>query len=326
MNNGRKSQGLVTLVTKGGKSIMDWDSAEKVSVPPGVYQVSAQLTEGHNYGGEKRKAVSLKPGQHHNVTLQYQTGAIRSVVRFKGQKVQVGHPNYNEVEVALHRAGAPRAFNSISSGERAVLTPGDYDFIAQMKEQNLDDGSPWQVKKRVSVDARSDYAVEFNLTPSSLVLTTRLGDEGAPSAVSVIRLDDDVKILDSNTNSVGRARFNLPAGGYRLQVNPNPKNPKLIQEQLVDLHEGRETRVDVEIDLGRVMVQVFNGEGVALWCNVGLFRDGAAKPSWVFKGGEEIWVPAGTYEIEVRRQGARQAFGVVRVGAGRTAERNVVWE
>ena len=325
-NNGRKAQGLITLLTKGGKSIMDWDASEEVSVPPGVYQVTAQLAEGHNVGGEKRKPIRLKPGQHHNLTLQYQTGAIRPVVFFKGKSVKASHPNYDEVEVALHRAGAPRAFNSVSSGKTAVLTPGAYDFIAQMKEQNLDDGSPWQVKKRVNVDARSEYALEFNLTPSSLVLTTRLGDEGASSAVSIIRIDDDVKVLDGKTNSIGRARFNLPAGGYRLQVNPNPKNPKLIQEQLIDLHEGTDTKAEIEIDLGRVMVQVFSEDGVALWCDVGLYRDGATKPSWVFKGGEEIWVPAGKYEIEVRRRGARQAFGAVRVSAGRTAERNVVWQ
>ena len=72
-NNGRKSPGEVTLLSKGGKSIMAWDASEKVSVPPGVYQVTAQLAEGHNYGGDKRKALKLKQGQHHNLTLQYQT-------------------------------------------------------------------------------------------------------------------------------------------------------------------------------------------------------------------------------------------------------------
>ena len=325
-NNGRISPGLVTLMTQGGKSIMDWDSSEEVSVPPGVYQIAAQLAEGHNIGGEKRKAITLKPGQHHNLSLQYQTGIIRPVVTYEGQRVKEGHPKFDQIEVALHRTGAPRAFNSVVPGQRAVLVPGEYDFVAQMKEKSLDDGSPWQVKKRMNVYARSEDAVQFNLTPSSLILTTRLGDDGASSAVSLIRIDDDVKVLDGKTNAVGRATFRLPAGGYRLQVNPNPKNPKLIQEQLVDLHEGKASKVDVKVNLGRVMVQVFSEDGVALWCDVGLFHDGATKPSWVFKGGEEIWVPAGKYEIEVRREGARQAFGAVRVSAGRTAERNVVWQ
>jgi hypothetical protein len=81
----------------------------------------------------------------------------------------------------------------------------------------------------------------------------------------------------------------------------------------------------MEIPLGKVMIQVFNEEGVAIWCDIGLFRDGATKPLWSFKGGEEIWVPAGTYEVQARYQGARQAFGPVRVSAGRTAERQVIW-
>ena len=65
-----------------------------------------------------------------------------------GKRVTQQDPAYKNVEVALHRPGAPLAFNALPSGERAVLTPGAYDFVAQMKDRTLDDGSPWRVRQR----------------------------------------------------------------------------------------------------------------------------------------------------------------------------------
>ena len=34
-NNGRNAQGVISLLTQGGKSVLDWDAGEKVTVPPG---------------------------------------------------------------------------------------------------------------------------------------------------------------------------------------------------------------------------------------------------------------------------------------------------
>jgi hypothetical protein len=156
-------------------------------------------------------------------------------------------------------------------------------------------------------------------------LQTMLGEEGSSVHVSLLRLDDDVKVFESQTDNSGLGLFRVQPGGYRLQANPNPANPELTQEQLVDIKEGQQLDVRMEIPLGKVMIQVFNEESVAIWCDIGLFREGATKPLWAFKGGEEIWVPAGTYEVQARYQGARHSFGPVRVSAGRTAERQVIW-
>ena len=324
-NNGRNAQGVISLLTQGGKSVLDWDAGEKVTVPPGDYQITAQLAQGHNFQSGPRKPIQLKPGRHQSLNLKYATGAIRPFVLLDGKRVTQQDPAYKNVEVALHRPGAPLAFNALPSGERAVLTPGAYDFVAQMKDRTLDDGSPWRVRQRIHVDARAEYDTELSLTPSSLELRTRLGEVGASVGVTLIRMEDDVKVYDGRSDANGRARLNLSPGGYRLQANPDPSNVKLTQEQLIDLKPAQVTRVELGIDLGRVMVQVFDDSGTALWCNVGLFRDGASKPSWVFRGGEEIWVPSGNYEIEVRRNGARQAYGTVRVSAGGSADRRVMW-
>ena len=183
---------------------------------------------------------------------------------------------------------------------------------------------PWQARKTIDVDPRGDYRFDIDLTPSQINLQTALGDRGSSVQVALLRLDDDIKVLESQTDHRGRAVFRLTPGGYRLQANPNPSNPELIQEQLIDVKVGEVLDVRMDIPLGKVMVQVFNEEGVALWCDVGLFRDGASKPLWTFKGAK-IWVPTGAYEIQVRYKTGRHAFGTIRVGAGRTAERKVIW-
>mgnify|MGYP001239757845 CR=1 FL=1 len=324
-NNGRKAKGVITLLTRGGKPVLDWESASEVEVPPGSYQIKTQLDNSHDFRPKILRNIKILPGKKKSVVIDHPTGSVRATAVLNGKRVKPGHPHYDDIEIALHRAGVPTGFNSVASGERATLSPGTYDLIAQMKEKTLDDGMPWQYVKTVDVDSRGDYSFSLDLTPSLLVLETVLGEEGSAVLVSLLRLDDDIKVIESHTDHRGKAVFSLTPGGYRLQANPNPSNPELIQEQLIDVKKGQQLDVRMEIPLGKVMVQVFNEEGVALWCDVGLFRDGASKPLWTFKGGEEIWVPTGAYEVQVRYKSGRHSFGTIRVGAGRTAERKVIW-
>ena len=323
-NNGRQASGVVTLLTRG-KPVLDWESSTTVEVPPGSYQVKTQLDGSHDFKPKLLRDIKILPGKKKAITIDHETGRVQTTVILNGKRLRSGHPAYDDVEIALHRSGVPTGFNSVGSGEKAILSPGSYDLIAQMREKTLDDGMPWQARKTIDVDPRGDYRFDIDLTPSQINLQTALGDRGSSVQVALLRLDDDIKVLESQTDHRGRAVFRLTPGGYRLQANPNPSNPELIQEQLIDVKVGEVLDVRMDIPLGKVMVQVFNEEGVALWCDVGLFRDGASKPLWTFKGGEEIWVPTGAYEIQVRYKTGRHAFGTIRVGAGRTAERKVIW-
>ena len=104
---------------------------------------------------------------------------------------------------------------------------------------------PWR-KKTIDVDPRGDYRFDIDLTPSQIELQTALGDRGSSVQVALLRLDDDIKVLESQTDHRGRAVFRLTPEGYRLQANPNPTNP-LIQEQLIDVKVGEV--LDVRMDI-----------------------------------------------------------------------------
>lgn len=318
-NNGRPAEGIGHLrMPHSRERLVEIESDQDVLVPPGTYELATQLSSSHDFSEAVKRNVTIRPGRVVKVRVDHRTGQLEPLLTRSGRPLG----DDEDATVELFLGAAPTAFNTLAKGEVATLAPGRYRVKARLKGQQLDDGSPYEAEANATVSARGKARVKLDFGAADLEVVTQLGGEPSALDVAVFRSNADAPVVSRKADAKGAARFTLPEGSYRVTATLNAPQGLVLTETRVFLKEGPPTRKVLDLDVGRALVQVFQG-GVAVSAEVLFFQEGAAAPLLSVAAGQEAYLPPGTYALAVRRGGATRSFAPIRVAAGRVAERQV---
>lgn len=318
-NNGKAAEGIGHLrMPRSLERLVEIEADQDALVPPGTYDLATQLSSSHDFAEVVQRNVTIRPGKVTKVRVDHKTGQLEPLLTVGGRPLA----SDEDAEVEVFLGAAPKAFNTLAKGEVATLAPGKYRVKARLKGQTLDDGSPYEAEANATVAARGKARVKLDFGAAFLEVTTQLGGEPSALDVAVYRPNAEAPLVSRKADASGLARFTLPEGSYRVTATLNAPQGHVVTESRVFLKEGAPTRKVLDLDVGRAVVQVFEG-GVAVPAEVLFFQEGAAAPLLSVPAGQEAYLPPASYALAVRRGGATRSFAPIRVAAGRLAERQV---
>lgn len=328
-DNGRGAKASIMLRQSGSRRVVaEFETGDRVTVPPGVYDVVSQLAGSHDAAQRVQKGVQLKARARRTLTVKHQSGAVMPRVRYGGRGVQRKAQLDDgltgaDVDIELYKGEAPQPFTVIRIGERVRVEPGAYRVRAVVADEALDDGSPWAEERTITVKPGGSHTADLDLSRPTVDVTTVVG--GTPARMRVelrdVRTGDVIRMARSSER--GQLRMRLPAGQYQLVGVLNGVAGPLEADANVTVR-GTDTRdVDLALSAGRVMLQVFDLDGVAVAADVLLYKGDAARPAYKLLAGEEVWIAEGAYRVWVNRRGHKQGYGTLRVASGRTIERKL---
>lgn len=315
--NGRPAQGLAALRVPGSPiRVMEFATDSAVPVPPGSYDVIGQLADSHDFAELIKRRVEILPGKKVNLTMHHTTGLLQPSLTFGGEPLSA-----EEAEIQLFVKGALQAFNTIEPNETAKLTPGKYKVVANLLDVKLDDGSAWRQEMEVNIQARKTNKIRVDLQPPTLNVRTQLGGKATSLRIRIFRPGAEAPLVERLTPRDGTIGFRLPHGTYRVVASLPNQGVGFSQEARITLQKNGVQNQTFNIEAGRVVVQVLD-DGFAISAGVSFYAQGAAAPSKVAKGGEEVFLPPGNYAVVVDRRGKKYEFPPLDVRAGEAVERS----
>lgn len=317
-SNGKPVEGVAALQPPGGgPSLIDLRVNTPELVPPGVYDVVGQLQDSHDFQAKTAPRVRIYPGKRSVAKLAYETGQVTTTLLHHGKPVS---PSQGEIQLFLR--GAPVAFNTLSPGDTAILTPGRYRLVGRLLNHALDDGSV--LEHAVDVDVRKGRTVraELDLRAASVQVSTSLGGKLENVDVEVYRKGADVPVVRGKSGRAGQISWQLPAGHYRIVVSKRVPQGQLVDEKSIRLVAGRSLDAQLDLPFGKAVIQVFE-RGIAVAAEVRFFTRGASAPRQVAPAGQDVYLPPGTYTPAVHRKGREWVFSPIRVAAGGEVERQL---
>ena len=318
-NNGRPAEGVGALRAPGGLArLVELNTGAPQPVPPGTYDVVAQLSESHDFKEMLQRNVRIQPGRTVTVRIAHKTGRLEPRLVMSGAPV----PEGASVDVQLFLGSAPQAFNTLAPDEAAVLAPGRYRVLARFLERTLDDGSPWQADGEAQVSAGRITKIALDLSPPTLALVTRIGATPRPLDVAVYRQGAEAPIVTRRSSDEGTLSLRLVPGSYRVVAKWKAPQGELATEERVFLKAHQSAERSLDLNVGVAVVQVFENS-IAVPAEVLFFAEGAAAPLLSVPAGQDAYLPPGAYALSVRRKGKERRFSPVRIAAGRTVERQL---
>ena len=329
-DNGMRAGGIAALRASGQTTrLVELRAGEKASVPPGIYDLVSQLDGTHDFSEVVTKDITIAPQKVATRTIAHRTGTVRATVLINGKRP----PPEAVIEIELQTPGSAQPFNTVAIEDLIKLAPGPVVLTAKRSDALLDDGSHASAVAKVVVAAGALKSVTLDLVSSTLEVTTSVG--GKPRALEVALFatsspaqgpqGGDVPVAKKSAGPDGKVRFVLPAG--RLWVTATLKAPQgdVVTQRSVALPRGGTLGTTLNLDLGTVVVQVFQA-GVAVPGRVRFCKKQApacSEPVLEVPAGQEAVLPPGIYGLTVLRKGEERSFSDLKVAAGRTVERTV---
>lgn len=315
--NGRPAQGAAALRVPGSPvRVMEFETGAPVPVPPGVYDVIGQLNDSHDFAEIIKRRIEIRPGKRVKLKMNHVTGKLQPTLTFGGETL-----SSDEAEIQLFVKGALQAFNTIEPDETAKLKPGKYRLVANLLDVKLDDGSAWKQESDVVIKADKTSRVRMDLLPPTLNVRTQMGGRATSLRVQIFRPGAEAPLVERITPTDGTIGFRLPRGTYRVVASLPNEGAGFEQEARIALKRGAEQSHTFNIKAGRATVQVLD-DGFAISAKIGFYARGAAAPSRVAKGGEEVVLPPGTYAIVAERRGKKYEFPSIEIPAGASIEKS----
>lgn len=315
--NGRSSSGLAALRVPGSSvRVMEFASETPVPVPPGVYDVMGQLADSHDFYEVIQRRVEIPPGKKVSLTLQHTIGSLQPTLTFGGESLSA-----EEAEIQLFVKGALQAFNTIEPNEIAKLRPGKYRLVASLLDVKLDDGSAWHKETEVSVQAGKTAKVHMDLLPPTLQVQTQLGGKPTSLRVRIFRPGAEAPLVERLTPTDGTIGFRLPRGTYRVVASLPNETVGFVEEARIQLQKDAKKHHKFNLQAGRATIQVLD-DGFAISAEVAFFAQGAAAPTRVARGGEQVYLPPGKYAVVVERRGQKYEFPPLELKAGDTVDKS----
>lgn len=316
--NGRPAQGAAALRVPGSPvRVMEFTTDSAVPVPPGVYDVIGQLADSHDFAEIIKRRVEIRPGKSVKLKMNHVTGLLQTDLTFGGESLSA-----EEAEIQLFVKGALQAFNTVEPNETAKLKPGKYRIVANLLDVKLDDGSAWRQEMDVVIKAGKTNRVRIDLLPPTLDVRTQMGGKATSLRIQIYRPGAEAPLVERVTPSDGSIGFRLPRGTYRVVASLPNESAGFTQESRVVLKKGAEQSHTFNIKAGRATIQVLD-DGFAISANIGFYARGASAPSKVAKGGEEVFLPPGTYALVVERRGKKYEFPSIEIPAGASIEKSL---
>jgi hypothetical protein len=318
-SNGKPANGVGVMRLPGtidrvGEAV----AGEEAPVPPGTYDIATQLYDSHDFHEIVTRKVTISSKKVTPLKINHPTGELEvSIVKDKQPFTTA-----SKIEIDLYIGAAPRPFNTIALGEAARLAPGDFRARARVVGQTWDDGSPVEGETLVKVKPNARAKAVIDLTPARLDITTSLGKVARPLEVQVSLPGAPTPLAKRSPDDQGKASLTLPGGTYVVRAILVAPQGDLIVERNVTLKPGTPATLELDLDVGTAMIQVFE-RSVAVAAEVLFTREGDAEPSLSVAAGRPAYLLPGTYLVSTRRKGVVRAFAPIKVAAGRTVERQL---
>jgi hypothetical protein len=315
--NGRPAKALIALRDPGSPvRAFELVPGTATSVPSGTWDVVTQIEDTHDFREQVTHGVVVVPGKKTTKAIAHQTGRLVPVVTPK-----------EGVTVDLLFPGADAPFNQVDPGTEARLTPGRY-VVRATREGELDDGGKPTATADVTVSAGGTQRVTLSPAVATVDVDVRVGGEPRALPVAVFLPGAAAPLVQRTADGKGAASFRVTPRKVVVEATLSTAHGPLVAHKDVALTAGN-NRVRLDLDVGRVVVQVMKG-GVAVDGDVRFFErlkggKPAGDPKVAVKAGEDAWLPPGIYVLSVERRGERREFGEVKVAAGHVVERALDW-
>jgi hypothetical protein len=317
--NGKPANGVGVLRIPGtldrvGEAV----AGEETPAPPGTYDIATQLYDSHDFHEIVTRKVTIASKKVTPLKINHPTGELEvSIVKDKQPFASA-----SKIEIDLYIGAAPRPFNTIALGEVARLAPGEFRARARVIGQTWDDGSPVEGETLVKVKPNARAKAVIDLTPARLDVTTSLGKVARALELQVFLPGAPTPLTKRTPDDQGKATLTLPGGTYVVRAILVAPQGDLIVERNVTLKPGKPSVLELDLDVGTALIQVFE-RSVAVAAEVLFTREGDAEPSLSVAAGRPAYLLPGTYVVSTRRKGAVRAFAPIKVAAGRTVERQL---
>ncbi len=320
--NRKQAEGIGALRKKGSLDrLVELTAGVETEVPPGTYELVTSLYNAHDYHEITTSDVTVQPGKLSKISVNHPVAEVSADVRLDGKPLADPY----KAEIALFLGEAITPFAKVNVGETALLKPGKFRLKARITNHKLDDGSEWFAESSLNLRAGQHQKPRIELAPARVEVTTTMGKEPMTTELQILLPDGKAPITKRKVGRSESVALQLPAGRFRIRSVMKTPHGEHEVEQLLNLKAGRATKLALDHDLGRALVQVFEKK-VAVPARVSFVADGAADAALKIKAGKEAFLPPGSYTLIVHRGDKEQTFSAIKIAAGRLTERQVEFD
>jgi hypothetical protein len=279
-SNGRPAPATVRASPPGKKKDVGIvESGEELRLPAGRYAIVSELRESSDFA-TKEQLAWVRAGKITTLRESFEVGRLTVVVTQDGRPI--------DATVRISKPGATDFFNHFPAPGTVSLTPGTFDL-------NVASPALGPIEKildpNVVVRPRAETKRTLDLTPASV--SVEVTKNGA-------KLEVPVSIRD-----VGGGAVVEPQADGRWRLWPGRYEAVAVVDESVQIDGPFEVKLRdrivrrIAIELARLTVRTMRGKAVAADAEVLVFRPGASKPVAKARGGAQLEIPPGVYDVKV---------------------------